>query len=64
MYRDLIGSPEKIEYAGREFWLQEFNGWRGEVKEVRLYDADGDVIATFTDRETALDFITGSKMPA
>ena len=64
MYRDLIGSPEKIEYAGRVFWLQEFSKWSGEVKEVRLYDEDGDVIATFADREAAMDFIAGAEIPA
>ena len=43
MYRDLIGDPEKIEYNGREWWVQVFCHWDGTVKAVNLYDDGGNL---------------------
>ena len=57
MYRDLIGDPEKIEYNGREWWVQIFCRWDGSLKAVCLYDEAGELLGEFQSREEAIAFM-------
>lgn len=57
MYRDLIGDPEKIEYAGREWYVQIFCRWDGSLKAVHLYDANGEFLGEFNSKEDTLAYM-------
>ena len=59
MYRDLIGDPEKIEYNGREWWVQIFCHWDGNIKGVRLFDENGEFVGEFEDQDAAAAYMDG-----
>ena len=61
MYRDLIGDPEKIYHNGKEWWVQVFCHWSGEVKAVYLYDEGGNIIGEFPSREDAIRYMESIK---
>lgn len=61
MYRDFIEAPERIEAAGKEWWLQVLHHRDESVAVVNLYDEDGDFVAEFKSREEALRFLSGRK---
>ena len=61
MYRDLVDDPEKIEYNGKEWWVQVFCHWDGTVKAVHLYDDGGNLIGEFQSREQAMEYMDGVK---
>ena len=61
MYRDLIGDPERIEYNGREWWVQLFCRWNGSIKSVHLYDDRGSAIGVFQSREQAIQYMDSVK---
>ena len=63
MYRDLFGDPEKIEYHGREWWIQELCRWDGSVKAVNLFNGAGEFLGEFQSREDALDAIHTENYP-
>lgn len=57
MYRDLIGAPERIDYQGREWWMQVICKWSGELDTVLLFDADGELAGEFDSEAAAWEYI-------
>ena len=61
MYRDLIEAPEQIRVNGIDWWIQQFNGWDGNLRSVMLYTEDGDYIGEFDSMESLVEFVAGIK---
>lgn len=59
MYRDIIEEPIQFTVNGRDWWRQQFNGWDGNLKAVRLYDEDGNFVSEFESMEELKYFVEG-----